>query len=303
MFTAILVGGLILLVGSVVLYGLRKIPAEPPTKAAVTRLGERTGKVKNEGWRFFFGYPYIYNYIKVDITKKNFDLTPQDVRTAGDMVEVSVNISVTWQPDADKSYLIEYLNSGGESGIKSILQDVIEEAVREFAADDKREPYTWEDAVKMKKKFLAEIVATIMGKDPQQISSDEISKIVSELRRGNGSLKMETMGIILNRVNVTSIKPKNLQLAEAAEKAAKEQRDKIAETIELRHISERVEELKKIGISNEQALEIIQTERSKVKKDIAEKKLSISQETRDMIKEVGPELISAAAMAFAKKED
>ena len=94
----------------------------------------------------------------------------------------------------------------------------------------------------MKKEFLAEIVAVILGKNPP-ISEDEINKIVLELRRGNGKLQLETLGVILNRVNVTSIKPKG-KLAEAAQKEAIEKRERKAETVELNHLAERIEALK-----------------------------------------------------------
>ena len=99
------------------------------------------------------------------------------------------------------------------------------------------------------------------------------------------------MGIVLNRVNVTSIKPKG-KLAEAAQKEAIEKREQKAETIELTHIAERIESLKKLGFSNEQSLEIIQTERGKVSKTISESKWNVSQETRAMIEKIGPDLVA-----------
>ncbi|MEK7635826.1 MAG: SPFH domain-containing protein [Patescibacteria group bacterium] len=293
----IFVGIFIFLTGAFFLQGLRRIPADPPSRAVVTRFGRRTGYVKNEGWRFFPIYPWWGGYILVDMTKKNQDLTPREVRTAQDMAEIEVTVSLTWRPDCDfnpitsQSYLIEYLNSGGESGIKDILEDIVEEAVREFAADPNREPNTWEDAVKMKREFLAEIVAAILGRVPTQTPIDELNTIVIQLRRGNGTLKLETLGIVLNRVNVTSIRPKG-KLAEAAEKQAIEKRERLAEVIELNHVGERINALKQLGFSNEQALEIIQTERGKVKKEISESKWNVSQETRAMIEKIGPEIVA-----------
>ncbi len=267
----IFIGVLIFLVGAFILQGLRRIPADPPSRAVVTRFGQRTGCIKNEGWRFFPIYPWFYGYILVDMTKKNQDLTPKEVRTAQDMAEIEVTVSLTWRPDADfnsttnQSYLLEYLNSGGEAGVKNILEDIVEEAVREFAADPNREPNTWEDAIKMKRQFLAEIVATILGRVPAQTSIADINEMVIQLRRGNGQLRLETLGIVLSRVNVTSIKPKG-KLAEAAEKEAVEKREQKAEIVELTHVASRINALKELGFSNEQALEVIQTERGKVKK-------------------------------------
>jgi len=289
MFSALFLGLLIFVFGAIVLQGLRKIPADPPHCAVVTRFGKRTNIVKREGWRFFPIYPWFYGYVLVNMTKKNQDLVPNDVRTASDMAEVEISTSLTWRPDADN--LVEYLNSGEEAGIKTILADMTEEAVREFAADPGREPYTWESAVKMRTDFLAEIVLKIMGQDPALISLEEKKEVARELGRGNGKLKIPTLGIVLNRVNVTSIKPKG-ELAKAAEKMAKEERERMAEKVELEHVAQRIEALKMLGFSNEQALEVIQTERGKVTKTISQSKLDISPETRAMIERIGPELIA-----------
>ncbi len=291
----------VFLVGGFFLQALRKIPADPPHKAIITLFGKRTGKIKNEGWGFFPLYPWLCGYIPINMEKKNQDLIPREVRTAEDMAEIEVAVSLTWRPDSDigpdvQSYLIEYLNSGGENGVKSIIDDVVEEAIREFAADPTRMPNTWEDAVKMRKEFLAEIVISILGKDPSQTSQQEINEITAELRRGNGKMKLETLGIVLNRVNITHIQPKG-KLAEAAELEAKEKRERKAEIIELDHVSDRIKKLRKLGFANEQALEIIQTERGKVQKNINESKLNISPETREMIEKIGPEIIS---MIFKK---
>ncbi len=291
------IGMVIFLVGAFFLQGLRRIPAEPPHKAVVTILGKRTGAVKNEGWRFFPLFPWWYGYINIDITKKNQDLIPREVRTSDDMAEIEVAVSLTWQPDAtinqqtEQSYLIEYLNSGGENGVKNIFEDVVEEAVRELAANPHERPFTWEEAVKMKEVFLARIVASILGREISDIPEGELKEIARDLRRGNGKLKLETLGIILSRLNVTSIRPKG-KLAEAAEMMAKEERDRKAEVVELNHVAERINALKTLGFSNEQALEVIQTERGKVKKEIKESKWNISPETRAMIEKIGPELVA-----------
>lgn len=286
----LILGLVVFITGAFVLQGLRKIPANPPQYAAVTRFGNRTGKMKKEGWRFFPIYPWWYGYILVDMTKKNQNLVPSEVRTVSDMAEIAVSVSLTWRPDPD--YLVEYLDSGAESGVKSILEDVVDEAVRELAANPLREPYTWEDAIRMNRKFLAEIVLTILGEDPALDENHERREdVIADLRRGNGNLKMSTLGIILNRVNITSIKAKG-KLVEAAEKKAVEERERLAETVELTHVAERVKKLKKLGLSNEQALELIQTERKKVTKTINETKWNVSQETRAMIEKIGPELVA-----------
>jgi len=259
----------------VVLQGLRKIPAEPPTKAVVTRLGQRTGGVKKEGWRFFLFYPFLNGYIPVNVEKKNFDFEPHDVRTP-DMAEIEMKVHVTFSPDSSSgTQLIAYLNSGGEDGVKDILEDIIMESVREFAVNPDHEPKNWEMAVKMDKHFLAEIVASMLGidhKNPE--NSQMMADVTRELRRGNGNMKLETLGIIIHRVNVVSIRPKG-ELAKNAEKVANEVKEREAEMIELEHIREQVKRMvAELGIKPEKALEIIQTERNKVIKTIEERNMN-----------------------------
>ena len=215
----------------VVAQGLRRVPADPPHKAVVTRFGKRTGEVKDEGWGWFFLYPWVTGAILVDMTRKNQDLAPQGVRTAQDMAEIEVVVSLTWQPD--HTNLREYLNSGGEPRVRSILEAVVEEAVREFAADPNRRPNTWEDAIKMRREFIAEIVLAILGKgSTSSIPPEEVGETTQELRRGDGKLRLETLGIVLNRVNITSIQPKG-GLAKAAELEAKEMRERKGEVVEV----------------------------------------------------------------------
>lgn len=296
--TATIAGVLFFLAGALFLQALRKIPADPPHKGVRTIWGKRKeDSIEDEGWGLFPLFPWWHGYVLVNMEKKNQDLTPEEVRTAQDMAEIQVKVSLTWRPAPNN--LLEYLNSGGENGVKSIIADVVTEAVREFAADPSREPNTWEDAIKMRKEFLAEIVLSILGKDPGQTPQDEIDEIIRELRRGNGTMEMETLGIILNRVNITEIKPRG-KLAEAAEMMAKEERDRKGEEVELKHVATQITKLKELGFSNEQALEIIQTERGKVTKEIKESKWNVSQETRAMIEKIGPEIV---AQIFQRREN
>jgi regulator of protease activity HflC (stomatin/prohibitin superfamily) len=275
----------VFVVSGLIIKGLRRVPADPPHKAVVTRFGKRTGEVWDEGWHFFFLYPWITGAVLVNMTKKNQDLTPRDVRTP-DMAEIEIMVSLTFQPEPQK--LIEYLNSGGESGVKSILEDIVEETVREFAANPNQSPYTWEDAIKMKREFLAQIVLAVTGKDPATLTPTEIDEMARELRRGNGKTNIETLGIVLNRVNVTNIRPKG-KLAEAAEQVAKEKRERDGEVVELEHVAKQTEILAAkyvtLGATPEaafeRALETVQTERKKISKDL--KEIKLSRETTNAI--------------------
>jgi len=259
--------GVILAIG---LWGLRKLPTDPVTYGVVTFFGRRTSWYVKEGWHWFFLYPFVHGFVPVDVTAKNQDFSPEDLRTP-DMAEIEVLTAITFKPDPD--HLINYLNNKGEAGVRKILDDVVEEAIRERAANPTKPPYTWEDAVKMKEVFIAEVAATIIGRDVGTTSLDELNKLAIELRRGNGVVKIETLGVILSRVNVKSVKPKG-ELAKAAEQAAKELREMQAEKIEIDNVGDRIKELaEKTGISSELAVEVVQTERKKVTKDIKQIKL------------------------------
>jgi len=145
--------------GAFVLQGLRKIPANPPHKAIVTRFGKRTAEVKDEGWNFFPFYPYWHGYILVNVIKVNHDLPPQLVRTP-DMAELEIPISLTWTPINNavakdengqvvfelKDGLTNFLNAGGEKGVKEILDDIVRERLREWAMSDTEGPLTWIEA-------------------------------------------------------------------------------------------------------------------------------------------------------------
>ena len=276
----IILGVLLLIVGGLTLQALKNIPAEPPTVAVVTFLGERMKKngkpiIKKEGWRLFWLYPWLYGYVPVEVVKIDQDLKPQDVRTSQDKAEISITTKLTWKPD--KENLIQYLDSGGKKNIMDILEDVVAEAVRELATNPNKEPKTWEQAIAMKRIFLAEIVSVILGRNPSSISAAEIDEIATNLRRGNGNQKIESLGIILDRVNITEVKPKNPKLADAADESAIEKRQKVAEKIEIQTVKELAAELvAELKIDPKTALEIIQTERKKVTKNIQENKYDVA---------------------------
>lgn len=364
MLMGIVLGGLVFLVGAYILWGFRKIPAQPPHVALITIFGKRQKKLKEEGWRFFHLYPYWYGYIKINVTKVNQDLPKQTVRTP-DLAELEIPISVTWTPAwkikevvaeheterKSPEYLIEYLNSGGEAGVRTILEDIIRERLREWSISSEEGPQDFKTAMGAREEAVAVLLKAILGEELERIPSEiptsvllkyfphkdesrfagqemqswqkkwkriydgysderkiEIERAVERRRReikmarqGNGWFKKSQLGIILNRLNVGEIKPtEGSRLSKAMELEVAEDRERIGETLELKHVHGRISELKTLGFSNEQALEIIQTERGKVKKDISESKWNISQETRAMIEKIGPEVV--AAIFHGKKE-
>lgn len=213
------------LFGGFILQGLRKIPAQPPHKGILTVWGERQPVIKAEGWRFFPIYPWWYGAVLINVTKINQDLPEQIVRTP-DLAELAVPISITFTPDKDNpENLIVFLNSGGESGVKNIIQDIVRERIREWAIAVEEGPQTWQAAMRSQDEATKILVTEITGEDPPK-------DIIKLIRRGNGILKIPQLGIVLNRLNVGEIKPKG-QLAEVAESEVKEAQERRGEVFEV----------------------------------------------------------------------
>lgn len=334
-----------------VLEGLRKIPANPPCRAVVTKFGKRTNKTKDEGWRFFPLYPFWYGYILVDMTKKNKDFEAEEVRTP-DLAQLEIPISITFTPD--KTQLIEYLNSGGEAGVSDILEDIINEKLRVWAMAVDEGPATAEEGLAAAEDAVAILVKAIAGEKLPTILSpfpmtallkafnsppksptafeekfgknwekiqewykklseenrstfDEALKdrreTIAKIRQSNGTIEIPSLGIILNRLNVGKIRTLG-KYAEAADLEVKERKEREAETLELQHVADTIQRLTaQLGISNEQALEILQTERGKVTKSISESKWNISPETRAMIEKIAPDILAGFLKKFAKGGD
>jgi len=94
---------------------------------------------------------------------------------------------------------------------------------------------------------------------------------VKEIQRGNGVQVISKLGITLNRLNIGDIAiKKGSLLDQAAEKEIKEESEKAAETVELKHVGVRIAELmgEPWNYTKEQARDIVQTERDKVTKKI-----------------------------------
>lgn len=257
-------------IGAFILQGLRKIPAEPPHIAVVTFLGKRTRKIKREGWRFFPLYPFLYGAILVDMTKKNQDLPPQVVRTI-DLAELQFTVSLTWTPN--ENYAIEYLNHGGETGIKNVLSDMVRERMRQWAISSDKGTKRWEYLLDARDEATASLIDDIVGL-PAHPAGVEHDRAIQRIKTGNGVQSIPQLGITLNRLNITEIRPIG-ELARTAERLVKEQQ----EIKGVNYVAEQVQEImSKVGCTYTQAIELLQTERGKVSKKIQEIKGSVSDD-------------------------
>jgi hypothetical protein len=338
--------------GSFLFQGLRRIPANPPHKAALTLFGKRTGGWKNEGWKFFPFFPYVFGYIKIPSGRQTTEIKTK-VRTP-DRAESELPVTITWEPL--ETHFIQYLNSGDFKGVEDQLSAKTHERVRQWAMGNEEGPETWADLYMMQFEAVGVIMKRLAPNSLKEIpefaqdvptsvwlrffrqprprkalphekpwiggkldwapleekfkgfpadkqnelreATKERRKQLIELESGSANILDLSLGIRIIRLNVTE--PEVLgEVAKAAEREAKESQEKRAETLELRHLAARVKELVgRFNLSPEQALEVVQTERGKVKKDIAETKLNISPETRGMIEKILPTLIDSV---FSRK--
>jgi len=110
--------------------------------------------------------------------------------------------------------------------------------------------------------------------------------IIIKARQGNGAFVKKSLGITINRFTIPSVVLRG-EVAKAAELKAKERLEREAEKVELSHVRDRAKMLKKtLEIKSEPALEVVQTERGKVKKEIRKSEFSISSETQGMVERI-----------------
>lgn len=184
-----LVGLLPLGVGlSILVASVEKIEKKPPHVALVSYREERIPIVKKEGLRSFFKYfPIFYNYISINIEKKNQDLPAETIRTP-DLGLLKTPISITWTPGAppiegateeensiiNGKYLINYINHGEEEGekgneqrkgIRAILPDIVRERVREWGMSPIEGPQDYKQALGAQQAAVAILLKAIAGED------------------------------------------------------------------------------------------------------------------------------------------
>ncbi len=337
--------------------GFLKIPEEPPHKGVLVFCGKRQDKILDEGFHFFPIYPILFDVVMVDVTKRNQDLEEQRVRTP-DRAEIAIKVSITWTPCTGESrnlarlqdpakprhLLFDFLNSGGDEGIRSILHDIIRDRLRNWAMSGEEGPADWVEAMGSGDEAIAVLLKAILGDELERIPSgvptpillkyfalpqkpplenekkkwgegwekveNEVSKLspdqkdeliraierrralIQEARQGNGSFVKESLGITINRFTVNEIIVVG-EVAEAAGLQAREEHQRTAEEVEIRHLVKQVQKVRdELGVGPEQAIEAIQTERGKVNKQINEGKLNISPETREVLRAALSQLAS-----------
>lgn len=280
------------IIGAIVYYGLVQIPANPPHVAVVKVLGERWNWVKGEGWRFFFGYPFLMDFVLVDRSLINVDFCPEEVRTP-DNAELIIRISLTFRPDYQHPESLNvYLNNKGEAGVTNTLKDVVSQRVLQWARSTSEGPQTWQEAQANIVEATEVILQKILGVD--KLTEEQKQNFT----RGVGNCRLPDLGIVLDRLNVDKIAITG-EMATKAQRAAGEVLEREAEIIELDHVAARIKVLRKAGFDRNEAANIVMVNLGKATKVVTDHnyKLQLSRGTGKALEKLSPDLITAIAAA------
>ena len=261
-----------ILIGGLMLFGIKNIPAKPPTIGLVTVWGERIEEVKSEGLTLLAPYfPFYYDIIPIVIEKRNKDFPFENVRCKFELSDedtqdkirsggsVKVVASITWKPNNAPNELIKFINSGGDSGVTEILADKMAEEIRQMGREN-----TWEEMVFATQLMSANLIISIVGHNiktgekawkenfeqytdslgkyilPSKLPDDPnkkkliMEKVFDFLHKAmsNGISDDHDLGIKILRLNIKSVEPEG-DLKREAENSAKEAQQRRAEDFEL----------------------------------------------------------------------
>ncbi len=142
-----------------ILHSMHRVENEPPEKGIVTLFGKRLRYYVDEGWHFFFLHPLVLWYVPVGVKRVNFDVSAT-TRTP-DRAPVKVIASLTFRPLSEE--LINYRNSGGESGVRAILEGHVEERIREWVEGAREGPMDWRELYRGKLEMVSILAKRIAG--------------------------------------------------------------------------------------------------------------------------------------------
>jgi len=153
-----------------------------------------------------------------------------------------------------------------------------------------------QEEIEEEKKKIKEQLASLDESEIKKAVNDRWD-FIKKIRKSNGTQVIDSLGITINRLNIGQIKV-DPKIQEANIKQATEAAEKIAENIEFDHIKASIIKfmfdedkdgnLVRNEISEQQAIEMVQSERSKVVKTIHvdRKDISLNKESADLIAQI-----------------
>lgn len=217
----------------------REIPAQPPSVAMPTFLGEREDSIVREG--LAFACPGIEDFIVVNYLPEEGVLTLPDVRcllkdrgtkkiSGG---AVTLKIPYVWVPDTDdpddnKSPRLRlFLNNGEREGVKSMFEGMLGAAARQLAST-----MTWEELAFSKVRLSADLIGILTGVNlPPGATEDEVKEHLTKALT-NGVADIRDLGIKIRRINLTEVVPEGA-LKASADRAAEQLLERNAQKIEV----------------------------------------------------------------------
>ena len=186
----------ILVSGCFIGQGMKRIPADPPHRGLLTVWGKRQeGEALEEGWHFLPIFPTFHGVILVNMTNVNQDLGPQRIMTP-DRAELTVPVSLTWAPDLNQFQA--FLDNKGEGGVKSILDDVVPERLRNWAFSKNEGPMTWEEVMGAREYAVGVLAKRVAGNElvpiPSKIPTTILLKYFHEPQIGPWESEKERFG-------------------------------------------------------------------------------------------------------------
>lgn len=223
-------------------YGLKEIPANPPSVGLLTVWGERTNKVVEEGYRLLAPFfPIFLDVILVSMTTVNQDFVskffckvdeennPTDTseKKSEDFragIQVSLSSAITWRPDKDR--LLVFLDNKGESGVRSILDDILPQVLR---VEGTRR--TFESLTAGKQDLIDTIIAMLVKEDYLNLDKSQREAFHGEMKNG-GKKDILGLGITIFKVNIGEPEPSE-ESKKDIESLAKEQFQRRSEIYEV----------------------------------------------------------------------
>lgn len=172
---------LVLLVAFVayIYFGLRTIPADPITFAVMQLFGNYTGGLKGPGIRFF---PPGYSSVEINGTLTNKDISLQTRVTDRSLIQMEVGL--TFKPNVKNGEeTVNFIKSGKENGVFSILSDVVSTAIRQWATSPEEGPATWMDAASSREEALVVLLRAVNGDGLLGGTEGEIREVRDILER------------------------------------------------------------------------------------------------------------------------
>jgi len=268
---AILGGLAFLALGVMAIFLAFSIRDVPDAHIAVVMFGSRRlNQVKGEGFRLFPFYPWLFRGKLIGLTRRMLDVVLTDIQTR-DLARLTINIALEWSPDPRRA--IAFLDAGEDQGVRSLLERRAANFVGQWARSSE-----WEMAKLVAVNTHSHLVSGIAG----LIADDPAT--VAKLQTGDASHDVHDLGIVLHKVNITSIDPRG-PLVQALEREAAEDQTRSAERRETglditaaALLSSEVHRQFGLVVSTESILQYHQVQSGKVDKAIRDIHLGIPAE-------------------------